>query len=754
MSQQQVLFNNQLAKMLNSLKSSASPDVFISQNDNNSSMGHVAGGLFGNNTSGNPYTTNDVFNLNSIGNSHGFNNDYNNYNNSSSSGGSGGSATSYSHYSNYPQVSSSLSSANSSNNNNNGNGNFDPFSPSNSLRSPILTSGNLGGGSATNNSFNLPLELQGGVSNISSRRPSYAAELVYNNRPINDFNMNTISEVPFLNTALFDHQQQQQVQQQQQQPQQQVQQMQQHQHQHSNSNSGVFPSRARPSTQPIANGNGVFQTQQQQQQQQQMNQHQQMNQQMNQLANSNGLIQLDNGLLLNNSFIIASQELKNQYHKTINYFGDLEVSKTIVDQLNELVNFNNTNIVNQRVMKLISYLKSQNDDLKFQQKNYTLILNKNNKIDLISIPKNSNLKLDKNDLIIIEGDRGKDLVLVLEPIISLNFAILFNYLKKKLHLKSLTYGQEPIINNLHTSPTLNNPQQPINEDENFITLPNKQVLRFVKPFEINQLYLKFNDELLALKLCLNYVTNLNLKLIVKNVEFQFDKKKIIVYYYCDKRLDFRGLIKELFKVYKTRIWLCAVLPTDSEANNIIESCKKLNNENTTQQKQQQQQQQQGSSSMGRLSNGNGNGNSNNNNNNALNLSNILKLPQEINSVEEFPMIRPIKFHGEIFISLIRDFINELSLEERFIENYYFLVNSDRNNHQQQQTLQQKENDLNNSGNTSTRNNSDSIIDYNNYNNLNNNRFATNIANIASFTPSFDTNLFSPQSASSDHRSGM
>ena len=36
---------------------------------------------------------------------------------------------------------------------------------------------------------------------------------------------------------------------------------------------------------------------------------------------------------------------------------------------------------------------------------------------------------------------------------------------------------------------------------------------------------------------------------------------MIFYYFAGfKRIDFRGLIKELFKIYKTRIWLCAVLP--------------------------------------------------------------------------------------------------------------------------------------------------------------------------------------------------
>ncbi|GMG47049.1 unnamed protein product [Ambrosiozyma monospora] len=254
-------------------------------------------------------------------------------------------------------------------------------------------------------------------------------------------------------------------------------------------------------------------------------------------------------------------------------------------------------MIQRGVNKLLDYLLTQNEDLKSANhqatKNYSLILNKNGRLDIISFPKTSNLQLMPKDLIIIEGDRGKDLVMVLKPVIDFRFALFFNYLKKKLHLKSLEFGnanpstsapQQSQQNQQHNhaQPTLGLghlqpqalqqiPQQPapsqtpqqqksiINEDENFITLPNKQILRFAKPHELTQLTSKYNDELMALRICLNYAASLNLDLIIKNVEFQFDKKKLIIYYYCLQRLDFRGLIKELFKIYKTRIWLCAIL---------------------------------------------------------------------------------------------------------------------------------------------------------------------------------------------------
>ncbi|GME97840.1 unnamed protein product [[Candida] boidinii] len=306
-------------------------------------------------------------------------------------------------------------------------------------------------------------------------------------------------------------------------------------------------------------------------------------------------------------------------------------------------------------------------------------------LQLLQLMKNHQvqIQIQVQDLIIIDGDRGKDLVMVLKPVIDFRFALLFNYLKKKLHLKSLEFGNSSGSNpnnnhnnnnrNGHHNNNNNNnniqKQSIINEDENFITLPNKQVLSFAKPQELTQLTNKYNDELMALKICLNYVSSLNLDLIIKNVEFQFDKKKLIIYYYCLRRLDFRGFIKELFKIYKTRIWLCAVLPLEKSykplLNYEIEKNKiKSENEN---------------------SNSNSNLNSRNsiNNNSILlmkalsneNISDLvitdpLPVQDNINTLPE--IIEPIYFHSKIFLSLINWFKYEISNKESFEKNFKFI----------------------------------------------------------------------------------
>lgn len=50
--------------------------------------------------------------------------------------------------------------------------------------------------------------------------------------------------------------------------------------------------------------------------------------------------------------------------------------------------------------------------------------------------------------------------------------------------------------------------------------------------------------------------NIDIELI--DTEYQFDRKKLIIYYYSTRRIDFRDLVRDLFRAYKTRIWMSAV----------------------------------------------------------------------------------------------------------------------------------------------------------------------------------------------------
>lgn len=38
-------------------------------------------------------------------------------------------------------------------------------------------------------------------------------------------------------------------------------------------------------------------------------------------------------------------------------------------------------------------------------------------------------------------------------------------------------------------------------------------------------------------------------------DFYRDRRKLTFYFVAEKRVDFRELVRELFKLYKTRIWM-------------------------------------------------------------------------------------------------------------------------------------------------------------------------------------------------------
>lgn len=42
---------------------------------------------------------------------------------------------------------------------------------------------------------------------------------------------------------------------------------------------------------------------------------------------------------------------------------------------------------------------------------------------------------------------------------------------------------------------------------------------------------------------------------ITDAEWQWDRRKLTFFYLADQRVDFRELVRELFRLYKTRIWM-------------------------------------------------------------------------------------------------------------------------------------------------------------------------------------------------------
>ena len=66
---------------------------------------------------------------------------------------------------------------------------------------------------------------------------------------------------------------------------------------------------------------------------------------------------------------------------------------------------------------------------------------------------------------------------------------------------------------------------------------------------------KQEEEAALLKICRAKVKQRNLPMHIVDAEYQFDRHKLTFFFEAEGRIDFRELVRDLFSIYKTRIWM-------------------------------------------------------------------------------------------------------------------------------------------------------------------------------------------------------
>ncbi|MBM7646482.1 cell fate regulator YaaT (PSP1 superfamily) [Scopulibacillus daqui] len=92
-------------------------------------------------------------------------------------------------------------------------------------------------------------------------------------------------------------------------------------------------------------------------------------------------------------------------------------------------------------------------------------------------------------------------------------------------------------------------------DEDDVVLPLKKVIRVATEEDRIQVEKNRADAEEALDICLAKINDHQLDMKLVDVEYTFDRNKIIFYFTADGRVDFRELVKDLAAVFKTRIEL-------------------------------------------------------------------------------------------------------------------------------------------------------------------------------------------------------
>jgi len=158
------------------------------------------------------------------------------------------------------------------------------------------------------------------------------------------------------------------------------------------------------------------------------------------------------------------------------------------------------------------------------------------------------------DFVIVEGDRGEDMGIVVamapkdSPMLSTIFTACASTMGRN------TPGDDP-TNNL------------------------KKILRVASPQERAELPCKWQDELNLLDICRERAREMyQLPMTLVDAEYQFDRHKLVLYYSASRRIDFREFVRDLFGIFKTRIWMEAATthhsfrPSDAAVQALASGC--------------------------------------------------------------------------------------------------------------------------------------------------------------------------------------
>lgn len=92
-----------------------------------------------------------------------------------------------------------------------------------------------------------------------------------------------------------------------------------------------------------------------------------------------------------------------------------------------------------------------------------------------------------------------------------------------------------------------------------IGLGTGTVLRLATDSDITQLHtVQVELERRAIDVCSQRVLERGLPMTIVDAEYQFDKNKLTFFYEAQQRMDFRELVRDLYKTFRARIWMEAV----------------------------------------------------------------------------------------------------------------------------------------------------------------------------------------------------
>lgn len=195
--------------------------------------------------------------------------------------------------------------------------------------------------------------------------------------------------------------------------------------------------------------------------------------------------------------------------------------------------------------------------------------------DVFYIQEDTGLQVNPGDLVIVEADRGTDLGTIQHANISLQKARELKQKYAEEHYKWLmmfsrqgqngaasAVGAQGNVSSMGGRSAIggmgphgaHGVQEPAGE------IKPKLIKRLAQNHEILTLRDKEGNEAKAKRVCQQKVAEHQLNMEILDAEFQMDWKKLTFYYFADSYINFNSLVTDLFKIYKTRIWMSAINP--------------------------------------------------------------------------------------------------------------------------------------------------------------------------------------------------
>jgi cell fate regulator YaaT (PSP1 superfamily) len=96
-------------------------------------------------------------------------------------------------------------------------------------------------------------------------------------------------------------------------------------------------------------------------------------------------------------------------------------------------------------------------------------------------------------------------------------------------------------------------------------VPERRITRTAQPEEVNRAVSLRADEPRVRRITREKVAQYNLKMKVSEAEWQFDRNKLTIYFTAERRVDFRELVRDLARTFRTRIELKQIGVRDEAA---------------------------------------------------------------------------------------------------------------------------------------------------------------------------------------------